>query len=681
MADTKPTTGFYSNLGGINSKASDYSTGKAQFLQLYNMDFDVPNALQKRPGHTQAVTPGTSGPVNSLFEFIKLDGSSYVVAGTDTAMFYLASNQFTLLSSGWTNGQPTDMLTFVNKLWMANGQNFQSWGATGGVSAAPAGLGYYSGVTFTSHFNDTDAATYILVGGYTATGLNPTASSAYVAIGIWVATSGVRADGYFGPIDPTSARQIIQGNIANSGDEWFSNGNTNGGSNLPILKTSSTSGITATAIWLALDRLDSSALPTGATLFIGTTLGVAPYTRNGIGTAVQRQSGGGAYATNFSDKVSPTADMTKFYFYTMIPTTQSTFTVIVKNWDSFVANSHSFSGLPFNFYATFTPKYIEVNQNIMFMAGFSSSPSTVWFSDVGAPESIQPDYNFEVRTNDGDRIMALAEFQNQLMVFKETSFHKLIGNSAENFELIQISSEYGCLSNRCVIPYANNVAFLDRKGIVNYNGASWDVISNPVESIFRRMNLAAARENATGLNHIYRNQLWFAIPVDNSTTNNITVVYDYLVDGWTFFDGYSPASYAYVKAQLSTPTEWHGSYSGLIHYSGSSFYSDSGRAITAMAFTHFENFGGQNVTSIWRRLFLDVAPAVGLTGRITGQVFSDYNRSTVQATFSVFQSQFQTRAEMGVVGKAVAAQFSHSSASLPLLINGYAWANRPLRNV
>jgi hypothetical protein len=97
--------------------------------------------------------------------------------------------------------------------------------------------------------------------------------------------------------------------------------------------------------------------------------------------------------------------------------------------------------------------------------------------------------------------------------------------------------------------------------------------------------------------------------------------------------------------------------------------------------TRFENFGGQNETSIWRRFFLDVATASGVTGQIKGQVFSNYDHSTVQTTFAVYQDQFQTRAEMGVVGKAVAAQVSHSSASLPLLINGYAWTKRPLRNV
>ncbi len=114
---------------------------------------------------------------------------------------------------------------------------------------------------------------------------------------------------------------------------------------------------------------------------------------------------------------------------------------------------------------------------------------------------------------------------------------------------------------------------------------------------------------------------------------------------------------------------------------GESFYSDSGQGITCLSLSSFENVGGENQTTLWRRLFLDVQPATGTTGTINGQVFTNYNTSSVQGTFAIYQNQFQTRAEMGIQGKAIAAQISHSSASLPLLINGYAWANRGLRNV
>jgi hypothetical protein len=317
----------------------------------------------------------------------------------------------------------------------------------------------------------------------------------------------------------------------------------------------------------------------------------------------------------------------------------------------------------------------------MFMAGYSATPSTIWFSEIGTPESVLPESNFEVRTNDGDRIYGIKSFNNHLMVFKEKSFQKIIGSNADEFQLVELSTDYGCLSYRSVVTVNQTMYWLDKKGIIAFNGASWDVASGAVEGVFRRMNITAAKEKACSVHHLYRNQIWFAIPVDGSTVNNLTVVYDYLIGAWTFFDGFNPASFGYIKGALNKPTVWRGDYSGMLHFFGESFYSDSGQGITCLMQPRYENEGGENQTTIWRRFFLDVAPATGTTGVINGQVFSNYNSSTVQATFTMYQSQFQTRAEMGIVGKAVSAKISHYSASLPLLINGFAWSKRGLRNV
>lgn len=700
----KPISLEYAALGGINIKASEYSTGKAQFLDLRNVDFDIPNALQKRPGSSQIVTTGTSGPISSLFEFIKLDGSSYIVAGSDTAMFYLASNAYTLLSSGWNNGQPTDMLTFVNKLWMANGQKWESWGATGGVSAAPVGLpGPITNLFFDDYAGHNTGYGSFYVGGEPMWTI-PSGPS-YSIVNIYAAYSYLRSDGYMGPVNFVKDARglVIVGSGFGAGTDYFgpiSNTSWIGGFTIP-----SGYGISAIALWLASDKVTPSS-PAG---FLS---GVGSIVQGDLGFVIPKGLGlGSTTGTYMSETLLPGALTSRFALFTLISGSSlharqqaavnggATFWAIrmylgvsysfgsgglAATYGTFAREpeaSAAFSGMPFTFFNTFIPKYIEQSNNIMFASGASSSPSTVWFSEVGEPEFYQPDSNFEVRTNDGDRILALKEFQNQLMVFKETSFHKLVGDSADNFNLVQISNEFGCLSNRCVIPFGNDLLFLDKKGIVKYNGASWDVISSPVESAFRRMNIDAAREKATAVNNTYRNQVWFAIPVDGSTENNLTVVYDYLVQAWTFFDGYNPSAYAAVRGQLTQPTAWRGDYSGLIHFTGSSFYSDSGRAITCLTFSRFDKMQGENETSIWRRYFLDVAPVSGATTPIQGQVFSDYNHSTVQATFSIYQTLFQSRAEMGVVGKAVAIQLSHASASLPLLINGYALAKRGLRNV
>ena len=677
----KPTINSYGMLGGINQKASEYSVGLVQFLNLRNLDFDVPNALSKRPGSTQAISANTSGPLNSVFEYARLDGASVIVAGSDTAMFYRVSNGLTLLSANWTNGQPTDMLTFVNKLWMANGQRYEGWSGVG-ASVTPVGLPC-AALSVTQFLASGSGASVFLVGG--ATMANLAANASFVTRAVYFAYSFVRSDGYYGPADfLTNARNVIRtGSPATSGTEYFNEGSWN---NIGGFTSPSGYGISAVAVWVAVDTISSAT--TQREVIPGQ--GSSPIATGDLGW----QIGAGAFL-NISITLKPTADVSRFHLYTLI--SPGTFFIAGPNGGgetSYAATlfpffnfytgpatgANAFSGMPFCWFETNTPKYIDINQNSMFMSGFSNAPSTIWFSELGEPENIQPEYNFEVRTNDGDRIFGHKTYNNNTIVFKETSFHKIIGDSPENFELIELSTEYGCIANQTIVEYQEKLLFLDRKGIVEFNGASWDVISTPVEDIFRQMNLTAAREKACAVHFLYRNQIWFGIPVGSSTQNNVTVVYDYLIKAWTFFDGFNPASFTFAQGGLTRPTVYRGDYSGMIYYHGESFFSDNGVGFTCLAYTPWEH-SKQNETWIWRRFFLDVATATGVTGTISGKLFSNYNTSTVQATFAMYQDSFQTKAEVGVVGKAAACEFAHYSASLPLLINGYSWARRFLRNV
>ncbi len=693
MADQLQTSNYFSNLGGINQKASKYDMTTAQFLDIRNMDFDIPKALQKRPGSTFGIgsSNGTSGPIQSLFEFSKLTGESYIIAASDTALFYVAANAFTLLKSSWNNGQPVDMNTFVNKLWMANGQSYASWNGSSyfsaGLPTPPTVLGINAqSVAIGASWMLVAGATMVMAGGG---GLN----ASFTARGVFIAYSYLRSDGYVGPAnflqDAKNVVRIVDSSYITSGQEYFNTFTTLAGFTVPP-----NNGITAISIWIATDTVD------GSNAFDFTVEDKSGSVRSG--NLGYQLFGGTPTISYMGITLKPGADLSRFSLFTTMPTSQLVAKSVLNMYSggnqtmwtvpfisaitfasyAVVATSpRDFGGQPYAFFATYTPKYIEQHKNMMFYAGSSSAPSVLWFSEIGAPETVLPDSTFEVRTNDGDRVYGIASFNNSLLVMKEHSFHKLIGDDADNFQLIQLSTDFGCLSQQTILTVNQSAYWLDKKGILEFNGASWNVISGPIENIFRRMNVSAAKEKAVGVHHIYRNQIWFGIPVDGSTINNLTVVYDYLVQGWTFFDGYNATSYAYIKGALSRPTVWRGDQSGMIHYTGESFYSDSGNGITCLPFTRFENDGGQNQTTIWRRFFLDVASVAGASTPIQAKVFSNYDQSTVQATFQMFQSQFQSRAEMGVVGKAVAIQLSHYSASLPLLINGYGLAKRGLRNV
>lgn len=702
------TSPYYTNLGGVNLKVSEYQLNRTEFLNLRNVDFDVPNALQKRPGSTQAVSTNTSGPIIGLFEYIKLDGSSWMIAGSNNALFYIASAAYTVLDTGWTSGQPQDMLTFVNKLWVADGSRYRWWSGTGNTML-PAGLPttrtfadlafqWQQGQT-TMSYDVSSGATGFLVAGATMV----TRGNSYIARGIYVAYSYVRNDGYQGPVNfLQNARNIIRTLPTTTGDEFFTYNTGVGFPGMQIMTgftIPSGYGITAINIWIACDTVQAgdteeyidNGIYLGGTLFNGNVP---------VGDLGWRFRQGAALHSFMSVTLKPGADLSKFKLFTSV-TGNSLYTVTTSDYAGLTLNSQGitfsigtsfaawqngdfgtgFSSMTFDFWSTYTPKYIDVNQNVMFMSGFSSAPSTIWYSDVGQPELIQPESNFEVRTNDGDRIVGHRYYNGNTIVFKTTSFHKIIGNTPDDFELVELSLEFGAVSNNAIIEFNEKLVFLDQKGIVQYDGAGWRIISTDIDDIFRSMNLSAAYDKAVAVHHNYRNQIWFGIPVNGSTQNNLTVVWDYIIDAWTFFDGFNASSFAYASSGLSQKTVWYGNPSGMVYYFGSSFYGDNGQGITCLTMSKFDKFVGENHTSVWRRLFVDVSPVSGLTGVLSGKVFSDYNQSTVKATFTMYQSEFQSRAEMGVVGKAMAFELTHRSASLPFLLNGYTWAKRNLRDV
>lgn len=657
MGDLKPSSSHYSNFGGVNQKSSAYSTQNSQCLDLRNLDFFVPNAWAKTPGSTQAIAFGTSGPILGLFEFERLTGESYLLVGTNTALFKNEpGSTLTVVSTGWTNNQPYDFQAFLNKAWIANGQKCESFNGTStfvfGLPANYAKPAWSPGSAALSN---------ISVMGVT----QPTAAADMFNSGVkallYVGYSYVRSDGYIGPMTVANIASASPANLLfPGGTDWQGTTTGNFGGNVTLtisgLTTPSGFGVTAIAIYLAMDHFTNSP---------------------------RFSSNNNVLTTGWFYNTAVTPG-NNFYFFTLVAAGTTLLRISgVDSWTSFIGQTTSvqFSHMIFDFFATYTPKYLEVFQNRLAISGFSNAPSLSYLSKVGLPENFAENSFFEARTNDGDRILGTKVYQNQWIIFKKNSFHKLIGNSEENFELVQISAEYGALSNQAIVEVNDKLLFLDEQGIVEYNGANWQIISIPVEPVFRRMNVSSAIEKAVGIHYQERNQVWFGIPVDGATENNLTVVYDYVLNAWTFIEGFRPSAVTSAKQYLNKSTTWYGTPSGVVYYMSPSFLSYNGVGYTSYVQTSFDAPDGKDVESMFRRLFLDVNTVSGVTGVINVEVFSNYNQNTVQATFAVYQNQFQTRSDFGVMAKSIGFKMYHSNVSLPLVINGYDVQRRFLRKV
>ena len=577
MSYDKLKTETYSQLGGINSKISSYINGPEEFRDLTNLNFFVPGALSKRPGTSLYIGATISGRITGGVEFERLNGASYIVVTANTNAYTVAGS-FSSFKTGLLDAALFDFITFVDRLFACNGQDFFK-------------------------FDGTNTSAYSLPPG--ATGWGVTAVVGGGLSGTFVTSYGyLNNRGYFGP--------------ASNGLTIALNGITFGSIQYYGLTTVTGYGITA----LSFYRTSAGGIDEQGTTF-------AP-----INTAT------------FTDTAFPLATR--------------------------LSND--------NLWVTTAPRYMEIYNNQLFMAGFSALLSTVLWSNIGEPEGVDPTFNAEFRTNDGDRVTGLKSYNGALVVTKERSTHRLVGGNPDNFAIQEITDQYGCLSNRAMVTFEDYLWFLDTKGIVEYNGANIKIISEKVEPIFSSMNIAAARENAVAIHNRQFNEVWFSIPCNGASLNNCVVVYDYLAKAWTKYEGVDSSALFQAKGALSQRSVFVGGYTGSIFFFGASLTSDQGRSITCMMQPRFLAPTGHTTERQFRRLYLDVNPILGITQAINVDFRTNYGTSIV-LTRTMYQAPYQSRIDFGLSAKSIQPTFTHVSASLPLQINGFTFESRFQRPV
>lgn len=571
-------------LGGLNTKASLYLTPENEVLVLENLHFVTLGALTKRQGSTLYLGATVQGKIGGLYEFVRLNGASYLVASANTNI-YTVTSSFNSFKSGLKNNGVFSFVTFVDRLFAANGQNFFK-------------------------FDGSAEANYSLPPGVSAAGFGITAgftSSIAGLSGTFVAAYGyLNNRGYFGP--------------TNSGTTLSLNGISYNTLIYSGLSVPSSFGITAIAFYRTLAGGDQ--------LF---------------GTTAIPASGAGATFVDVS-----------------------------------TAGTRTDSGA---LYFTLAPQFLEIYNNQLMMGGFSSMASTLYWSEIGEPEQVQPESFAEFRTNDGDVLRGAKSYLGDLVVGKGNSIHKLSGEVPSNFSIQQISDQYGVVNHNSMVVYDNYLAWLDRDGVIRYNGAQVEVLSEKIEDIFARMNVPVAIGTATAIHNRPNNELWFSFPVDGASTNNLTAVYDYVAQAWTIYKGFVPSALSLSQGSLGSKTVFYGSFSGSISYFDESVENDNGAGITCVIRPRFISNYGQSTEQLFRRLFLNVEPLTnGATQAIGIELFSNYS-NIAGASYTMYQSPFQSRIDFGVSAKTLSPQIVHSSATHSLKVFGFTVESRYLRSV
>lgn len=709
MPHAKFKSESYNAIGGINSKISPYLNGPLEFLDIKNYDFQVVGALNQRWGSTMYVGQTFPSKITHLVEYPKLNGQSFVIIGTTQGVWYGAttgnSQGMSFTYFGATQSTPGATLpqygfyaydfAFVGggvqdyrataKNWALDADLNQQVGASQPILNPdwPPSGDITSSVVFGNYLFAADGKKVWKFDGTTNTiaQLAPPAfdGNYYVSYGSSFPAGSVHYGmGY-------SGTYFYQFSYVNSrgveGPRW------------PL------AAFNAGVAGPTLASKGGTFLFAGVYMQVPEAYGVSAinlYCYHGITDVTIADPSVWSYPYTFVRSIPATGTTTYGDNPTVLVELGATFggvSYLINNLypipqpNNYVAlglsltfnNPTNTGGMTAWAIGSYSPRYLEIYQNRLFMGGFSSTPSTVWFSDIGEPEGVEADWNFEVRTNDADFITCMKAYSTRLYIFKQKSFFILNGDSPDNFYLQQLSAIYGCVNNKCAVVFNDLMAFLDRKGVILYNGANIVFLSDKVQPIFDRMNYAAALTEACATHDKQRNQLLFGIPVDGSSVNNLTVVYDYMAQAWTTYNGFSPSYFAQIQGRNTTVNTFYGNYSGMINWFGQSFVTDNGVGATLYFKTRFLHDMGESVEKQFRRLYINTDD-VSATLTFNINFFQDYGTSVVLG-ITMLTSEFQQRIDFGIPAKSLAFEMAFLPINSPLRIYGFTIESRFQRNV
>lgn len=614
----------YRNLLGIDVEVSKYQSKDGQFQDLRNFTFTRPGSLTSRNGMEYFATLSRATfliPPKSLFQFSKTTGESYTILDSGANLYILAGPTliYPSLTANLTTSLPIDFQAINDKLYFFNG------------TAAGVFNGSLSYQYFMPSF-----VTYMVGAGITFNTSLTTGATAVLASGTF----------FGGFLYMTGTTQTVLSTEPDSNLDYTSSGTKYGGLtvNPRMLQTS----------------LGATVVSAGKWIIFGFTI---PDMSN-ISLLIPASARQATGATNI-------VFGTPQPFYLTL--NAGGVTVYHMEYENFTANQ----------FDTFLPqtygrsaKYIQSYNNFLFFAGIpgvNNEPNTIYYSNLGSPDASDAENFFQVKATFGDVVTGLFNFQDALLIFKQNSIFELRGSNPDVFSVREVSTEYGCLNNRGICQFENRIWFVDKKGIIEYDGANVKMVSESIATYLNQVDKSTIRAM-----HVKdKNQVWFC-------SNDKCFVFDYFVEAWTIFDNVSIDSnvgaeildFGSTRSDVSFFKQGTSTQNGIRF--GDSLVTDLGLPITLMAKTKYHKRMGETTEELWRRFFLNVdVPASSQS--VTLRMYPNYGDS-VSYTVGTTLYSFQPRLDFGLPAKSLSVEFI-IHASQTIRVNGYTIESRYLRSV
>ncbi len=223
----------------------------------------------------------------------------------------------------------------------------------------------------------------------------------------------------------------------------------------------------------------------------------------------------------------------------------------------------------------------------------TSSPSHVYFSDPGQPETWTTNNFIQVTPGDGEKVQAVVTWGTFVFIFKETKFAVYYGESVDAggqpvFNYRMIDAGVGAMGPKAVVAGTDGVYFAGRAGIYRTTGGPPELLSDAVDPLFDSTAtpspffLGGTLQHASAANTAlcWHNDRLYVSYTSTGSANNYTAVYDPEGKWWTLWD--VPAAHAISFRRSSTPElVFADTTNKIIYYQNPDLTSDNGAAISS----------------------------------------------------------------------------------------------------
>ena len=179
------------------------------------------------------------------------------------------------------------------------------------------------------------------------------------------------------------------------------------------------------------------------------------------------------------------------------------------------------------------------------------SPSNLRYSDTGDALEFTAANLIPINKNDGQRIMALVAFKNDLLVFKEGSIWALDMTGSDpvtDWVVSLIDNNFGTLSTRTVKQLGNDVVFLDQFGqvrsLIRTKLDTLEAGAKPFsDSIRDTMDLLNRAQIGLAAAEIWEDTYVLAFPSNDNLYNDKLVVWNNRQKSWAEYTGWHGAMF------------------------------------------------------------------------------------------------------------------------------------------